>query len=48
MRLVKLKNLQNQKPRKKENKKPTFRNAIRLLNGRRKVLNGFESKIFPM
>ena len=33
---------------KKEKKVLTFESALRLLIGRQKVLNGFESKIFPV
>ena len=33
---------------KKEQKALTFNNVTRLLEGRQKVLNGFESKIFPI
>ena len=33
---------------KKEQKVLTFNNAIRLFEGKQKVLNGFESKIFPV
>ena len=32
-------------PDKKENKALTFKDAIRLLKGREKVFNGFESKM---
>ena len=46
MRLINVKN--PQKHPKKEKKAPTFQNAKRLLKGRQKVLNGFESKIFPI
>ena len=49
MRLINLKNLQKPKTReKKEQKSLTFTNAIRLLKGRRRVLNGFEIKTFPI
>ena len=34
--------------RKKEKKALTSENANRLLRGRKKVLNGFVSKIFPI
>ena len=34
-------------PEKKERKTQTLNKAIRLLQGRQKVLNSFESKIFP-
>ena len=33
---------------KKEQKVLTFNNTIRLFEGKQKVLNGFESKIFPV
>ena len=46
MRLINVKN--PQKHPKKEKKAPTFQNAKRLLKGRQKVLNGFESKISPI
>ena len=36
------------KPQIKEKKVLTFESALRLLIGRQKVLNGFESKIFPI
>ena len=35
-------------PNKKEKIEPTSENAKRLLKERQKVLNGFESKIFPI
>ena len=40
-------NLQNQKNQSKKKKALTLKNAIILLNGRQKVLNAFESGIFP-
>ena len=47
MRLVNLKNLQNQPIQRKEKKALTFKNINILFEGRQKVLNDFESKIFP-
>ena len=48
MILIFLKNLQNQKNQLKMKKKAlTFKKPILLLNGRQKVLNAFESRIFP-
>ena len=48
MILIFLKNLQNQKNQLKMKKKTlTFKKPILLLNGRQKVLNAFESGIFP-
>ena len=47
MILVFLKNLQNQKNQsKRKTKELSLRNSIVLLNGRRKILNVFESGIF--
>ena len=46
MRLITLKNRQNHKTQSKR-KALTFENSLRLHRGRQKVLNGFESKIFP-
>ena len=43
MRLINLK-----KPKVPRNKALIFENATRLLKQRKKVLNGFESKIFPI
>ena len=40
-------NRRNQKSLKKDITTLTFQNAFRLLEGRRKVVDGFESKIFP-
>ena len=45
--MISLKNLQNQNNQSKKEKKKTLKNAIILLNGRSKVLNTFESAIFP-
>ena len=40
-------NRRNQKSLKKDITTLPFQNAFRLLEGRRKVVDGFESKIFP-
>ena len=44
---INLKNLQNQKKKKRQKRKKalTFKNAIRLVKERQKVLNDFKSKI---
>ena len=47
MILIFLKNLQNQKNHSEKKKTLSLKNAIILLNGRQKVLNAFESWIFP-
>ena len=48
MILIFLKKLQNRKNKsKKKKKKRTLKNANILLNGRQKVVNAFESGIFP-
>ena len=48
MKLIFLKNLWNNKSKKKKEKNPLFlKNAIILLTGKQKVFNAFKSGIFP-
>ena len=47
MKLTNLVNLLNQKTQTKKKKVRTIKNVNRLLQGRWKVPNGFEGKIFP-
>ena len=46
--MINLKNLQNQKTQTRRKKALIFPNAERILKGIKKVLNGFENKIFPI